>query len=134
MIPLSETERDRFDALFDLVVEALPQALRDLLEEIPVVIDDEPTVDLRGQLDLPPGAGLCGLHSGIALTERSVEQSGVPSDVIRLFRMGIILIARDRRSLGADEAVREEIRITLLHEIGHHFGLTEDDLESLGYA
>jgi len=134
--PLSDNERERFDALFDLVVEVLPASFHELLEEMPVVIDDEPSAELRRQLDLPTGADLCGLHTGIALTDRSVEQSGVPSDVIRLFRRGIILTARGRRTFrsDADGAVREEIRITLLHEIGHHFGLTEDDLDDLGYG
>ena len=62
-------------------------------------------------------------------------------DVITLFREGILAQAGDwdphevdGRPWGGDACVREEIRITLLHEMGHHFGLGEDDLERLGYG
>jgi predicted Zn-dependent protease with MMP-like domain len=92
-------------------------------------------------IDPEDRAALCGLHSGIPLTERSVEHGGLP-EVITLFREGILEEAGgweewtddDGTELGGRERILREIRITLLHEIGHHFGLDEDDLERLGYA
>ena len=81
------------------------------------------------------------IDAGIPLTERSVNDSGVLPEVIHLFREGIVDEAGgwdededDDGPFGGEEAVRREIRITLLHEIGHHFGLDEDDLERLGYG
>jgi predicted Zn-dependent protease with MMP-like domain len=80
---------------------------------------------------------LCGLHWGVPLTQRSVESAAHLPDQIMLFRGPIMRLAsvsstgrtrRDRRELEG------QIRITLLHEIGHHFGMNEEDLAELGYA
>jgi predicted Zn-dependent protease with MMP-like domain len=131
-------ERDRVDRLVEAAIEALPVAIRSLLDEVPLIVDDEPTDEILESLGLDPGdpalrEELCGLHTGDALTEQSVEDSGrLPTD-IHLFRVGIVILAGGWDGADADARVGEEIRITLLHEIGHHFGLEEDDLADLGY-
>jgi len=140
---MKRAERERFDALFDQVIEQLPEAIRSKFDEAPVVVEDHPAPELLAELGMDPDdiSGLCGLHTGVALTERSVEYSGEVGDVINLYRKGIIEAAGgwepwtddDGSSLGGDDAVAEQIRITLLHELGHHFGLDEDDLAQLGY-
>lgn len=147
---LSRSEQDRFDRLLQDVLDALPPRIHALLDEVPVVVMDRPTPDMVKSLIrdgvLEPdadGSDLCGLHSGTALTHRSVEDpagwgqfgddAGGPEQ-IHLFRLGIIDLAGGFEAPDADEAVYEEIRTTLLHEIGHHFGLDEDDLDALGYA
>lgn len=140
---VTPAERERFDAIFDKVVEELPPSVRAKFEEAPVIIDDRPSRELLVELGIDPedSASLCGLHTGVALTERSVEHSGEVGDYINLFREGIIEEAggwepwtdEDGAAHGGDEAVAEQIRITLLHELGHHFGLDEDDLAALGY-
>jgi predicted Zn-dependent protease with MMP-like domain len=66
------------------------------------------------------------------LTEKSVEHGDLPT-VIHLFRRGIVSLAGGWEQPNADDEVYEEVRVTLLHEIGHHFGLEEEDLEELGY-
>lgn len=134
MSRLGTSERERFDALLDEQVAALPPHLADLLEEAPLIVDDRPTPEMLAELDMDgePPESLCGLYSGIALTERSVEPGGDLPETIHLFRSGILAHAGGFEA--GDDAVRREIRITLLHEIGHHFGLDEDDLERLGYA
>lgn len=131
---MTDAERARFDALFDEAIASLPESLHALLEEAPVIVDDRPSKEMLAELGVPDDETLCGLHTGVALTERSVEHSGVPTDVIHLFREGIVETAGGWEQPDADEAVYEEIMITLLHEIGHHFGLDEDDLDKLGYA
>lgn len=140
---MRRAERARFDGAFERVLAALPPALHRLIEEVPVVLEDHPSPRLLAEMGLDPGdlASLCGVHSGIPLTERSVSEGGAP-EVITLFREGILEEAggwepwtgEDGTPLGGEERVREEIRVTLLHEIGHHFGLGEDDLERLGYG
>ena len=130
-------ERDRFDRLVEDAIDALPGRVRALLDEVPLVVLDEPTPEILRDLGISPTDQaaldeLCGLHSGTALTERSVEHPDLP-DVIHLFRRGIVALAGGWGGRQADEEVYEEIRITLLHEIGHHFGLDEADLENLGY-
>ncbi|HMN40956.1 MAG TPA: metallopeptidase family protein [Phycisphaerales bacterium] len=150
---MTDAERERFDALVQDAIDALPPRIRALLDEVPVVVLDEPTkrmiADLTAEGTIEPGADpteLCGLHSGVAITERSVEDPGgwgspgqdtFAPEQIHLFRRGIIGLATEDRgwkSEHADDDVYEEILVTLLHEIGHHFGLDEDDLEELGYA
>jgi len=151
---VTKAQRERFDRLFEDVLAGLPPGVAALLEEVPLVMLDRPSLAmialLRQDGTLGPdedGADLCGLHSGLGLTERSVEDPscwgadlGVPEH-IHLFREGIAGLAFE--NIGeeggwehpeADEELYEEIRITLLHELGHHFGLGEGDLDELGYA
>lgn len=146
---MTPAERDRFDALMDDVVDSLPARLRELLEEVPVIVLDEPTPQMLEDLGVDPDDSealdeLCGLHTGIALTERSVEHAGELPTQVHLFRRGIIALAggwdeheevdeQGPYRAGGEDAIYEEIRITLLHELGHHFGLDEDDLARLGY-
>jgi predicted Zn-dependent protease with MMP-like domain len=136
---LNSRDRDRFDALLEEAIEQLPPALRKLIDEVPVVALDRPTAAMMRELGIDPNdeeeaTSHCGLHSGVSNTEKSVERSGdLPSD-IHLFREGIIELAGGFNQPEADDIVYEEIMVTLLHEIGHEFGLDEDDLERLGYA
>jgi predicted Zn-dependent protease with MMP-like domain len=158
---LSDAERHRFDSLLQDAIDSLPPGIRALLDRVPVIVLDRPTPEmvrsLKREGTLEPeadGLDLCGLHSGVAITERSIEDpagwgpwstegagdgeaghggSGGP-ELIHLFRRGVIDLAGGWDGPGAEEEVYEEARITLLHEIGHHFGLDEDDLEELGYA
>ena len=113
--------------------QQVPQQVRDLLDEVPLYVEDFPSTHILERLGIHDRSRLCGLYTGIPLTHRQVEQSGVLSDVIHLYREGIFCISQN--ALGElDEArLQEEIRKTLLHELGHHHGLTESDLESLGY-
>lgn len=137
---MTPDERERFDRLLESVLETLPDELHRLLDEAPLVVEDTPSAELLRAMGLPEADDLCGLHEGLSRTERSVDHPTLP-DVITLFRRGIVDLAggwepvtSEGQIMGGESAVREEIRITLLHEIGHHFGLDEDDLERLGYA
>lgn len=134
---MTQEERDRFDALMDDAVGELPPRLAALLDEVPVVVLDEPDDAMLKSLGISPSDEeardeICGLHTGTALTERSVEHPDLPT-VIHIFRRGIIALAGGWDDPTADDEIYEEIRTTLLHEIGHHFGLDEEDLEELGY-
>lgn len=136
---MDQHARERFDGLLEEVLAGLPPSLHALLEEVPLIVEDRPSRQQAEELAAELGdttaealmEELCGLHSGPMLTERSVEElPDVPENVM-LFREGIVAIAGGWAA--GDDAVREEIRITVLHEIGHHFGLEEEDLEELGY-
>ena len=143
-LTLTDRERERFDALLDRHVASLPAAIRQQLDVVPLIVDDEADPALLDELDIDDDGELCGLHWGIPLTDRSVEHSGALPDTLRLFRGPIIRVAEQRaydaaegKRPGAVELVEEldrQVRITLLHEIGHHFGLDEDDLTRLGYG
>lgn len=140
---IDDEERERFDDLLDEEIERLPARLRHLLDETPLIVDDAPSRRLLRELGLDPDEDdLCGLHSGVALTERSVTDRPEIPDRIQIFRRGIIdeaggwepWVDEDGSELGGADRIRREIRVTILHEIGHHYGLSEEDLERLGYA
>ncbi|RLS91591.1 MAG: metallopeptidase family protein [Planctomycetota bacterium] len=135
-------ERERFDALFDEVLALMPASIHTLIEECPLVLEDAPSAQLLAELGLSEDDEiLCGLHTGIPLTERSVDRAEL-GNIVHIFREGVLDMAggwdegidEDGTPYGGEARVREEIRITILHELGHHFGLDEDDLERLGYA
>jgi predicted Zn-dependent protease with MMP-like domain len=147
---MNEREQERFDALVEEAIGALPPPVRRLIDEMPVIVEDKPTAklieELREEGVTPADAdteeereNLCGLHTGTAFTDRSVQQSATFPSGIYLFRHGIVGQAggwepqNDETAQDVDDAVYEEIMVTLLHEIGHQFGLSEEDLERLGY-
>lgn len=128
-----------FDDLLESVLAELPSRVTDLLEEIPLIVEDYPSDDVLDDLGVDPDDdtaidNLCGLHSGIPLTERSVMHSGTMPDTIHVFRNGVLNLATGPDGYVDEAELRRQIRITVLHEIGHHFGLDEDDLRNLGYA
>ncbi|MEO0514665.1 MAG: metallopeptidase family protein [Planctomycetota bacterium] len=135
---LSRSERDEFDRLLDGEVEALPPAIFELLDEVPLIVDDEPSAELLQSLGMTPGEDdLCGLHDATPFTEQSVEHGFEMPGQIMLFRGPIQRLAAeisDESGGRFGRELRRQIHITLLHEIGHHFGLEEDDLQRLGYG
>lgn len=140
---MTDAERERFDRLLADALDALPRPIAAVLEEVPLIVDDRPDPELLEQLKrdglVEPDADqasaeVMGLHSGVAITERSVGDSAVLPPQIHLFREAIVHFAGGWDQTGADDEIYEELRITLLHEIGHHFGLDEDELDGLGYA
>jgi len=116
----------RFGELVEQALAELPEQFAEFLEEVPVEVRDRPAPSqLRG---VGRGGTLLGLYVGRPRTERSVEDSGAMPDVIYIFQEPIEQISLDQQELV------EQVRTTVLHEIGHHFGLDEDDLERLGYG
>ena len=140
---MTKREQDRFDQLLQAVLEELPEPVRRVIDEVPVIVMDKPDEELAAELarhglvDEDAGAGadeVMGLHTGVAITEASVGDSGVLPPQIHVFREAVVEFAGGWAQEDAEGAITEELRITLLHEIGHHFGLDEDDLERLGYG
>ncbi|MEM7682054.1 MAG: metallopeptidase family protein [Planctomycetota bacterium] len=134
---LSTRLRQLFDGLLEQELADLPPQYLELMEEVPLIVEDEPGPRLLEDMGMGPDDDLCGLHWGVPLTERSVE--GVPDapDRMMLFRGPIIRLADFSLKNPSPEdhaELRRQVHITLLHELGHHLGLDEDDLEALGYA
>jgi predicted Zn-dependent protease with MMP-like domain len=120
--------KQRFDELVEEALEGLPEEFARFLEEVPVEVRDQPTpTQLRG-LGIRQGNLLLGLYVGRPRTQRSVEDSGRMPDVIYIFQNSIEAICRDEREL------LQQVRKTVLHEIGHHFGMDERQLDELGYG
>ncbi len=132
---MTPEERRRFDDLLEEVLEEIPETIRELLDEVPVIVLDRPDAAMLADLGMPESEAdeLCGLHTGTMATERSIDEAWRLPSQIHLFRVGIVAIAGGFDADEAGESVKEQIRITLLHEIGHEFGLDEDQLWDLGY-
>lgn len=135
---MTPRQQREFDEILQRVIDSLPEHIAELLDEVPVIVQDRPSPDQLRDLDIDPAdedevLSLCGLHTGIPNTDRSVDATDMPSD-IHLFRDGILDLVGGWDVPDARELLEEEIRITLLHEIGHQFGLDEDDLDRLGYG
>jgi predicted Zn-dependent protease with MMP-like domain len=126
--------RQFFDEQLELVLAELPQQVKDFMEDVPLVVEDYPSRDVMRRTRIRHRSHLCGLYTGVPLVKRSIEHWGVLSDMIHIYRLGIMSQARNRDGGLDDAELRNQIRRTILHEYGHHVGLTERDLRKLGYA
>lgn len=133
-MPLSSAQRDAFDNMLEDVLDALPPAITAYFEQVPLVVEDQPSNELMAELGIRRPGDLCGLHDGVPLTEGMAHDGFRVPDQITIYRRGILGMARDGRGSINPHELREQIRITVLHELGHHFGLDEDDLDALGYG
>ena len=124
---------ERFERLLAEVLAELPDDIRSRLDEAPLIADDRPSAQVMRETGVRHPLDLCGLYTGVPLTNRSVEHTARMPDTIHIFREGIIAAACGRGGRVTDAALKRQIRLTVLHEIGHHFGLDEDDLRGLGY-
>ncbi len=110
--------REAFDQLVEQAVAQLPRVFREKMSNVTIEVADLPPRKERG------GEPLMGVFEGIPMTEKSVFQAAGPDRIV-LFQRNIESACRTRRQL-----VRE-IRLTLLHELGHYFGLSEEELEDI---
>ena len=118
----------QFAKLVERALGELPAPFADYLEEIAIEIRDRPTRKQLAELGLKDSELLLGLYHGRPRTERSVLDGAVMPDVIFIFQEDVELVSDSEEQLVA------EVRTTVLHEIGHHFGMDEDDLDNLGYG
>ena len=121
-----ERRKDFARALREALLE-LPPMFRDALANVAVVVEEWPSDDLLNELGVPPDDALYGFYHGVPLPERSVLDSGLLPDKISIYRGPLMEDFLDRNELC------RQIRITLLHEIGHYFGMDEEELSRLGY-
>jgi predicted Zn-dependent protease with MMP-like domain len=115
-----EIDADHFELLVERALEMIPDELASKISNVAVLIEDES----------PPGQPtLLGLYRGIPLTERGASSyGGVLPDSITIYRLPILAIC------DSYEAVIAQVRITVVHEVGHYFGIEEERLHELGYG
>lgn len=115
--------RGEFEGVVSEALESLPKRFADLVENVVIVVEDEPTDDdlesIEGDAD--DDSELLGIYRGVALPERTHDMPLLP-DEIAVFRGPINRVARTRH-----EAV-QEVRETVIHELGHYFGLDDDEM------
>jgi predicted Zn-dependent protease with MMP-like domain len=126
-------DRERFDRQLQKVLDLLPPMVHDLIEQVPLHVEDYPSPQVMAELGVKYRDELCGLYTGIPLDRRSITQSGNLPDVVTIYREGILAAAADSSGRVSRKRLRGQIRITILHELAHHHGISEKDLEELGY-
>ena len=108
---------ERFAELVAQALDGIPPELATMMDNVAVVVDD----------DSPPG-DLFGLYEGVPLTERSDYGGMALPDTVTIFRQTLCA------SCDSSEELVAEVRRTVLHEVGHHFGISDDRLDELGWG
>lgn len=116
-----------FEKLVRKALEDIPEPFASRLREVAVDVEAMPDARTCREMEVDDPTELLGLYQGIPITERSLDDPPVVGDRIILYHRNI------ERECDTRQEVIEEIRTTVLHEVGHHFGLDEDDLTELGY-
>jgi predicted Zn-dependent protease with MMP-like domain len=115
--------RRQFEALVAEALDAIPEGLARLMDNVVVVVEDWPTDEQRGEHET-----LFGYYEGTALTERSpLYYSGVMPDRITIFRGPLC------EAFETEEDLIDEVYVTVVHEVAHHFGIDDDRLTELGW-
>lgn len=122
-------ERTHFRKLVREAVASLPPELLRRVQNVEVVIEQRPTARDRKAAGIPPGHTLLGLYHGVPLTARGENYNLVLPDKISIYQEPIEIICGDD-----DDRIRDEVRKTVLHELGHYFGIDDDRLHELGMA
>ena len=117
---------DEIEAIARRALEALPQPFAGSLGDVVLLIEDFADEATLREMGIEDPFELTGLYEGVPLTERSVEQSGTLPDRVRLFRRPIL----DEWADG-DHCLEHPVAHVLIHEIGHHFGLSDEDMHAL---
>ncbi len=118
-------KRDEFEAVIAEALDGLPLEFAELMSNISIQVREEPDAETLESLDLDPRYDtLYGLYTGVPLDERGGWYGNVLPDVIVLYRRPLLDACRTRARL------IHQIQLTLLHEIGHHFGLTDEEMDA----
>lgn len=112
-----ELSRRRFEELVADALDSIPEELTSLIDNVVVTVEDE-----------APEPGLLGLYEGVPLTERGDAYSGVLPDRISIYRREICAVCE------TPEQVVEEVRVTVVHEVAHYFGIDDARLHELGWG
>ena len=114
---MEHVDPERFDELVAQALDGVPEELARHFDNVVVLVEDE-----------PPEEGLLGLFEGTPLPERDSGWAGSLPDTVRLFRAPLVALA------ATEDELREEVWVTVVHELAHHVGIDDDRLEELGWA
>ena len=119
---------NEFEEAVEKALELIPAMFRAQLTNMTITVEDHPSRELRQEMDMSPEETLFGLFTGIPLPERSVTEPPLYPDGIIIFREPLMAGCRS-----IDE-LEEEIAVTVVHELAHYMGMSEERLEELGYG
>jgi predicted Zn-dependent protease with MMP-like domain len=116
--------REEFRALVEEAIDSIPERFASQIRNVGFVIEDEPSDALLEEMEIEPDGTLLGLYQGTPLTERGWDHGNQLPDRITLFQFPI-----EDDGDGSDDDVIDAIGETLIHEIGHYFGMTEEQID-----
>lgn len=119
-------DSERFEQLVIRAVESMPDEFHERLDNIDIVIADEPSPEQLSTVERKRGETLLGLYEGVPLTQRHHGYGMIPPDKITIFQKPIEAACR------SDGQIVSEVRRVVLHEIAHHFGIDDERLKELG--
>jgi predicted Zn-dependent protease with MMP-like domain len=114
-----------FESLVEVALASIPEPFASALDEVAIVIDDEPTPDQRRENEIEEGDTLYGLYEGVPRTEWGADWAPVPNRII-LFRLSL------EADFADPEELADEVWVTVIHELAHHLGIDDHRLEELG--
>jgi predicted Zn-dependent protease with MMP-like domain len=117
--------RERFTALVEDALRDIPRRFRDAVQNVAVIVEDEPSAELLDGMDVEEDDVLFGFYQGIPLPERGASYGNALPDRISIYQKPIEEACED------EEDIRVCVAETLIHEFGHYFGLTEEEIEDI---
>ncbi len=116
-------EREKFEKLVEEALASLPRRFRKLLHNLAVIVEDNPPRDMSSRRT--SSSNLLGLYHGVPFNHRGSYYGNVPPDVIFIYQKPIEQIS------SSDDEIKKRVREVVLHEIGHYFGLSEEELRQI---
>jgi len=117
--------REKFEQLVAEAITLIPKRFRREMRNIAIVVEDEPSAELLEEMEIEPPDSLYGLYQGTPLTERTSGYGNTLPDRVTLFKTPI------EEDCDDEDDVRAVIGDTLIHEVGHYFGLSEEEIEEI---
>lgn len=114
-----------FERLVREALDAIPAAFRDRMQNVEIVVEDRASAALEAEMSDGSESGLFGLYEGTPLTERNWAHGNTLPDRITVFQRSI------EEACDSEDEVFEEVCLTLIHEAGHFFGLSEDEIQAI---
>jgi predicted Zn-dependent protease with MMP-like domain len=122
---MREMTREQFTRLVEEALQQIPRRFRDAMRNVAVIVEDEPSQELLAEMDMEPGDSLFGLYHGTPLTQRDANFGNTLPDRISIYQGPIEDACED------DEDIRQCVAETVIHEFGHYFGLSEEEIQEI---
>ena len=116
----------RFERLVARALSELPPEIQEMMENVAVVVQRSPTAEQLSEVGIGPGSSLLGLYEGVPLTDRTSSYGMILPDVISIFQEPI------ERICANDVGIVRQVRRIVLHEVAHHFGISDERLREIG--
>jgi predicted Zn-dependent protease with MMP-like domain len=117
--------RKQFEALVEEAIGAIPRRFRRRMKNLAIVVEDEPEAWLLEEMEIEPPDTLFGLYQGTPLTERRWDHANTLPDRIVIYQRTV------EEACDTEDEMFEEICATIIHEAGHYFGLSEEEIEAI---